>query len=322
MEQTFRSAIPIPANDPQVSLGDVSFLANVSNIDVARRIYILATWVRYPDGSRIHYSETVVATSITRRVEGMLAQPVTVRTDIAVIGRRIEIRVNGRLFYSIDLSRGDRCIQLMSEESFTYSGNSIVVPSQTPSRYDDINLLYGVEPTGTVSFSNNAPAAFTGPLLLCISGSRNQAFYTRVDSLRTDIMDAIMTIQRNATAPQLRDVPSETVRIVDIASGVAQVGQTVIIRVGRAVLLRVILDQEGEPSPPQIFWFLNGQPLVTNSRVGLSPDRRMLFISDAQISNAGLYQSIVRNPAGAGEDTDTTNLIVQPNREYNDRSTL
>ena len=315
-DQTDQTSIAIPDGDPQQQLGRVEFTNTVTNSNVANRAYTLTTEVVYPDRSTISFTQNVMGDVVNQQSSTTLEDPVQVLVEVRNVSNRIQIDVNGGHFFSVDVPRGNPCFNLSAAETFTYADRTLIVPSQSPSRFDNVQFLYTVDRERSRTYQTSSPNVLRGPGVLCVSNRLNQpqAFFTQVPFTVMTILDLHDEIRSDYTAPVFNDPPSETVTLITTRSGLAQVGQSITLREGNTITLRTNFQTEGNPRPPDFEWFLDDRRITGNSHVGISSDGRMLLISRARPEDAGDYRVVARN--AAGEDTDTSRVTIRPDGEY------
>ena len=288
------------------------FMSVITNSDVGTRSYTLTTTAQYPDRSTIVYTQTVVGDSSTQNSNTTLEDPVQVLISVQNVSNRIQIEVNGGHFFSVDVPRGNPCFNLSDADRFIYADQTLIIPTQSPSRFEGVQFVHTVNSEMPLTYETNALFKFQGPGVLCVSNRLNQpqAFFTQVPFPVMTILDLYEDIRNTFTAPVFNDVPSETVTLTVRRSGAAQVGQTIVLNQGNGVTLRTNFSTEGNPSPPDFEWFLNNRRITGNSYIGITPDGRMLFISRARLEDAGNYRVVARN--AVGEDSDTSRVAVIP----------
>lgn len=317
VDQTSETTIRIPDGDPQVELGNVNFSSVVRNSNVPALAYMLITTAQYPDRSVITFTESRSGDDINKTSTSNLTEPVTILVQVAQDDdRRIQITVNRVHYFTVDVPGNSLCFNLNSNQSFTYADSTLIIPSQPPTRYDNIRFLYTVERDRALTYEVSSTATFRGEGCLCVNTrlTEPQAFFTQQSFVCMSILDRYNSIRAMFSPPSFSDnVSTDIVTIVDVRSGAAEVGQNVVVREGNSITLRANLQEEGNPSS-EIQWFFNGQPVVSDSNIGISEDGRVLFISRARPVDGGEYQARARNPVGA-DLSNITRVTVQPDGE-------
>ena len=290
--------------------GDVDITVDVTSSDPATGDYMLTVTSDYPDQTTIVQmlsdmgDDTTVTTTTTFGPELLFGRIESIRN-----GGRIDIRSSNVLF-SILPQIGDQCFNVNSSEQFLYSDNRII---NRPNTFEDIQFVIGAENEGVSSYEESTNRIFTGALTLCVSTFHNRAFFTDIPALAEMILDQYDDILDDFVAPMIRRVNETEVKVNNpFVATFAEIGQTIRAPEGSPIFITVQLSEPGTPTPSEVTWTFNGEPLEMDADKGVffTSGRYTLIINELFSDRVGQYEATVMNPVGS--DSVTSSIILEP----------